>query len=59
MYNAVLLAAQRQGHTVRLDLPAGLPRIRGDRERLLQVMMNVVANAIKYTERGGVLLVLH
>ena len=53
VYNAVLLAAQRQGHTVRLDLPAGLPRIRGDRERLLQVMMNVVANAIKYTPDGG------
>lgn len=53
VYNAVLLAAQRQGHTVRLDLPSGLPPIRGDRERLVQVMMNVVANAIKYTPDGG------
>lgn len=53
VYNAILLAAQRQGHTVRLDLPRGLPHIVGDRERLLQVMMNVVANAIKYTPDGG------
>ena len=53
VYNAVLLDAQRHGHTVRLDLAQGLPQIRGDRERLVQVMMNVVANAIKYTPDGG------
>lgn len=53
VYNAVLLDAQSHGHTVRLDLAQGLPQIRGDRERLVQVMMNVVANAIKYTPDGG------
>ena len=53
VYNAVALEAQRHGHTVMLDLEKGLPEILGDRERILQVMMNVVANAIKYTPDGG------
>ncbi|WP_165450527.1 ATP-binding protein [Intestinimonas massiliensis (ex Afouda et al. 2020)] len=53
VYNAVLMEAQRHGHTVTLDMPDGLPDIVGDRERILQVMMNVVSNSIKYTPDGG------
>ena len=47
------MEAQRHGHTVSLELPGGLPEIVGDRERILQVMMNVVSNSIKYTPDGG------
>jgi len=53
IYNANLMEAQRHGHTVRLQLEPDLPDITADRERVLQVMMNVVSNAIKYTPDGG------
>ena len=53
VYNAVLMDAQRHGHTVTLNVQKDLPEIVGDRERIVQVMMNVVSNSIKYTPDGG------
>jgi len=53
VYQAVVLDAQRHGHTLELKLEPGLPEIRADKERIAQVMMNVVSNAIKYTPDGG------
>ena len=53
VYQANRLEAQHHGHTMELELPGSLPEIVGDRERILQVMMNVVSNSIKYTPDGG------
>ena len=50
---AVELEAQRRGHVLIRLYGETLPMIVGDRNRLEQVMMNVVGNSIKYTPDGG------
>ena len=40
-------------HAVDVDTPEDLPRVLGDRERLIQILTNLVSNAYKYTPEGG------
>lgn len=53
VYNAVALEAKNHRHSFTLELQPGMPPIRGDRDRIEQVLMNMVSNAIKYTHDGG------
>lgn len=45
--------AQERGVGFTVDVPAGLPTIDVDRERAVQVLSNLLANALKVTTKGG------
>jgi len=45
--------ARRKGVNIETKCESGLPRLVGDRDRLHQVLLNLIDNAIKYTPRDG------
>jgi PAS domain S-box-containing protein len=52
--------AQEKGLVLDLEAPGGaVPLVQADRRRLRQVLLNLVANGIKFTEEGAVTLRVH
>ena len=55
VHKAAALNAQGHGHTFNLECPDEPLPVDGDQERIEQVVMNIVSNAIKYTADNGVI----
>lgn len=47
------LQAERAGLTLRVECADDLPKVRMDMQRLEQVMVNLIHNAVKFTRAGG------
>jgi len=45
--------ANRAGLDLDTNIPVGLPQVPGDRERVEQVLVNLIHNAVKFTPAGG------
>jgi len=48
-----LMKASKKQITLEIDVPSGLPPVRGDAELLKDVLQNLLDNAIQYTPEGG------
>jgi two-component system phosphate regulon sensor histidine kinase PhoR len=51
------LFAERQGIVLHVEVDQRLPRVRGDEDRLGQVIVNLLHNAVKFSADGGEVVV--
>ncbi|MFC1674553.1 ATP-binding protein [Candidatus Omnitrophota bacterium] len=52
VYNTMHSLAEQKGLDFKLDLEKDLPRIIFDKEKIIQVIVNLINNALKFTSKG-------
>jgi len=51
---STVLLNKKEGVTLEREIPATLPTVEGDPARLRQAFLNLLANAVKFTDRGHI-----
>ena len=54
VFGTVESLAKNKNLDLKVEMPAQLPAAHGDERRLTQVLLNLVGNALKFTDKGGV-----
>lgn len=57
IYNAMIIEVEKHSQHLEYEIADDLPLALGDKERIEQVMVNIVSNSVKYTPDGGDILV--
>ncbi|MDD5681475.1 MAG: PAS domain-containing sensor histidine kinase, partial [Candidatus Omnitrophica bacterium] len=52
--NTMVLLSKEKGTIFKLELCDNLPRVKFDRDKIIEVLANLVNNAIKFTEKGSI-----
>ena len=55
VHESIATEIAQRNHTLSIDIDPNLPAVRADRDRLIQVLLNLASNAYKYTPDGGTL----
>ena len=53
VFDALEMKASSRNIQLEIKVPGGLPHVIGDRQYIGQVLMNLIDNAVKYTNSGG------